>query len=54
MLNWNADEKTWDCPWHGSRFTCDGQVINGPAINSLHNYSEAEEKGEQSTVNSEQ
>lgn len=39
-LEWNADEKTWDCPWHGSRFTVDGEVINGPAIHNLAVYSE--------------
>ena len=37
-LTWNAAEKTWDCPWHGSRFTCDGVVINGPAIHDLPTY----------------
>lgn len=51
-LNWNADEKSWDCPWHGSRFTCDGQVINGPAINNLPVYEEtSEESKEYSELN---
>ena len=31
ILQWNADEKSFDCPAHGSRFTTDGKVINGPA-----------------------
>jgi glycine/D-amino acid oxidase-like deaminating enzyme/nitrite reductase/ring-hydroxylating ferredoxin subunit len=43
VLNWNADEKSWDCPWHGSRFTCEGHVINGPANSDLPVYSESEE-----------
>jgi glycine/D-amino acid oxidase-like deaminating enzyme/nitrite reductase/ring-hydroxylating ferredoxin subunit len=42
-LSWNADEKTWDCPFHGSRFTCDGHVINGPANSNLPVYKESEE-----------
>lgn len=31
ILQWNADEKSFDCPAHGSRFTADGKIINGPA-----------------------
>lgn len=34
-LNWNATEKTWDCPCHGSRFTHDGELINNPAQKGL-------------------
>lgn len=30
-LSWNPDEKSWDCPCHGSRFDYQGNLINGPA-----------------------
>ncbi|MEJ7739074.1 MAG: FAD-dependent oxidoreductase [Chitinophagaceae bacterium] len=35
VVQWNSDEKSFDCPCHGSRFTCEGRVINGPAISDL-------------------
>ena len=35
VLQWNDDEKSFDCPLHGSRFTAYGRVINGPAKTDL-------------------
>jgi len=35
VVAWNAAEKTWDCPAHGSRFGTDGQVVTGPSSRGL-------------------
>ena len=35
QLEWNPDEKSWDCPCHGSRFAYDGSLIDNPAQEPL-------------------
>ena len=35
LVRWDACEKTWDCPCHGSRFDALGVVLNGPSISDL-------------------
>ncbi len=34
-LEWNRQERCWDCPCHGSRFTADGKVMESPATEDL-------------------
>lgn len=34
-LHWNDAERSWDCPCHGSRYTVDGEILEGPTVKTL-------------------
>jgi glycine/D-amino acid oxidase-like deaminating enzyme/nitrite reductase/ring-hydroxylating ferredoxin subunit len=34
-VNWNPAERSWDCPCHGSRYSGEGRVIQGPTVKPL-------------------
>jgi glycine/D-amino acid oxidase-like deaminating enzyme/nitrite reductase/ring-hydroxylating ferredoxin subunit len=48
VLEWNGEEKSFDCPCHGSRFTCEGKLLNGPASTDLAPVKIGEKAGETS------
>jgi nitrite reductase/ring-hydroxylating ferredoxin subunit len=35
IVNWNSEEKSWDCPCHGARYDIGGKVLTGPATRDL-------------------
>lgn len=35
-LRWNEEERSWDCPCHGSRFDENGRIIDNPAKHDSH------------------
>lgn len=35
IIDWNSEEKSWDCPCHGARYDIDGKVLTGPATHNL-------------------
>lgn len=49
LVSWNSLEKSWDCPAHGSRFDCLGNVIDGPANSNLP-AAELSESGDEELV----
>lgn len=40
ILHWNRAEQSWDCPLHGSRFAATGEVLEGPAVHALRQFTD--------------
>lgn len=45
-VNWNAAERSWDCPCHGSRFDYEGRVMQGPAVAHLERVTAGDDEDE--------
>jgi glycine/D-amino acid oxidase-like deaminating enzyme/nitrite reductase/ring-hydroxylating ferredoxin subunit len=45
QVKWNSAERSWDCPCHGSRFSPEGDVLQGPAVRALELKTEELESG---------
>ncbi len=35
IVAWNDAERSWDCPCHGSRYSGEGRLIEGPSVKDL-------------------
>lgn len=45
-LTWNEAERSWDCPCHGSRFSYQGEILHGPAIEPLKTFGKGKNRVE--------
>ncbi|KIW17903.1 hypothetical protein PV08_05098 [Exophiala spinifera] len=52
VVCWNADEKSWDCPVHGSRFSAEGVQLIGPAKAGLEPFDENAKKRQEFAIES--
>jgi glycine/D-amino acid oxidase-like deaminating enzyme/nitrite reductase/ring-hydroxylating ferredoxin subunit len=52
VVCWNNDEKSWDCPVHGSRFSAEGVQVIGPAKAGLEPFEENAKKRQEVAIES--
>jgi glycine/D-amino acid oxidase-like deaminating enzyme/nitrite reductase/ring-hydroxylating ferredoxin subunit len=38
IVSWNRAERSWDCPCHGSRYSGEGRMIQGPTVKDLKRF----------------